>query len=151
VAQVKSIDLWLDLEPPLPDVRIDPARIDQVLSNLVANAVGHSDPDTSVTVRARRAGDVVEIQVADQGAGIARDELEALLSVAGSAQVEPANGEAGPGIGIAIAKRIVAAHGGTIRASSPPGEGSTFAFTLPIVGADLPCEEASEALEIVDV
>jgi len=151
MAQAKSIDLWLDLESDLPDVRIDPVRIDQVLSNLVSNAVRYSFPGTAIELGARRIDDEVEVYVTDEGSGINSEELGALFSGLGSTSVMPTDSAQRTGIGLAIAHRVVTAHGGTIHANSIPGKGSTFVFTLPLAGDSVPAAEAGQELGIVEL
>lgn len=150
LAIAKSLDLLLDVEPNLPDVRIDPVRIEQVLSNLVANAARHSYPGATITIGARRVEEEIEIFVSDKGTGIPRDELFALFTGAGSINVGPPDRAQRPGIGLAIAQQVIAAHGGTLNADSIVGEGSTFAFSLPISSHNVPAHAAHDEIDIVE-
>jgi len=129
-AMAKSIVVQLDLEPDLPRVSADAHRVDQVLGNLVDNAVKFSEPDTSITIGARCVGEWVEVFVRDRGQGIPADEIPALLA-GGRASVRPTAGEKSTGLGLVIARRLVEAHGGHLDVESTRGEGSTFRFTLP--------------------
>jgi len=107
----------------------DPDRIQQVLSNLIGNAIKFSPTGTRITLRSHRVGGACEISVSDMGCGIQTEHLERVfdrywhLSSAG---------RRGTGLGLAIAKGIVEAHGGRISVESVLGKGSCFRFTLPV-------------------
>jgi two-component system sensor histidine kinase BaeS len=111
----------------LPELDIDPVRIGEVLSNLLANALRHTPSGGSVTVSAGRAGEAIEFAVTDTGTGIAAGELPHVFD----RFVKTAD-SGGAGLGLAIAKALVEAHGGTISAESQPGQGTTMRFTLPL-------------------
>jgi signal transduction histidine kinase len=117
--------------PPceVPDVRADRARVLQVLSNLVGNALKFTPAGGTVTVTAEAAGESVAFHVADTGEGIAPEHLPRLFDRFWQAE---RGDRKGLGLGLAIAKGIVEAHGGRIWAESVPGQGSTFSFTLPV-------------------
>ena len=117
------------IEPGLT-VRADPAHIGQVLTNLVANAIKFSGRNGTVRVRAERSGDEVLFSVEDDGPGIPPDEHERIFL---KYYREPGVRDSidGAGLGLAISRRIVLAHGGRIWVESEPGRGSTFRFTLP--------------------
>jgi len=132
----KSIQLRLEIEPGLPAVSMDRRRIGQVLGNLISNAIKFSHEGTTTTLGARRTAVEVEIFVSDQGQGIPEDEQHELFGDFTRTSVRPTGGEPSTGLGLAIARRMVEAHGGTIRAQSKPGEGSTFSFTLPLAPDD---------------
>ena len=131
LASAKSIDLAADLAAPLPRVALDPDRISQVINNLVSNAVKYSHPGTRITLGARAQDGQVEVSVTDQGIGIPSQELTRLFTEFGRTSARPTAGEKSTGLGLAIARRLVEAHGGTIRVESEEGKGSTFSFTLP--------------------
>ena len=128
-------DVAIDLPADLPRVLADRARVVQVLGNLLANAARHAPP-SPIRVAAALDGGHVELSVADGGRGVAPEELPNLFrKYAGRA---PGAGASGRGLGLAICKGIVEAHGGRIRAESAgPGTGTLVAFTLP-VAADAP-------------
>jgi len=115
------------------DVRVDPARIEQVLANLVHNAVKFTSKDGTVKLWATDSGGMVVLGVTDTGAGIERAELTRVFER--FYKTDRARSGEGIGLGLAIAKHLVQAHGGTIEASSPGlGRGATFSFTLPRAG-----------------
>ncbi|MFM9108782.1 MAG: ATP-binding protein [Chloroflexota bacterium] len=132
-AQAERAGLALEAEAPdgLPPVLADPARIEQVLLNLVHNAIKFTPAGGVVRVSARKAGDGVEISVEDNGVGVDADDLPRLFERFYKA--DKARQTAGTGLGLAIAKHIVQGHGGEIRVESRPGAGSRFSFTLPVV------------------
>lgn len=136
LAQAKSIELVLDVPPELPELRMDPDRIDQVINNLVMNAIKFSEPNTKIFLKAVRLEKAVAISVTDQGQGIPAAELPLLFSFFGKTTVRPTGGESSTGLGLAIAKRLVEAHRGMIWVESQRGKGSTFTFTLPITPGD---------------
>ena len=109
----------------LPELDVDRLRIGEVLANLVANAVRHTPAGGSVTVAAEATGEGVEFTVTDTGTGIDAERLPHVFDRFSRAPDSP-----GAGLGLAIAKSLVEAHGGTIRADSGPG-GTTIAFVLP--------------------
>lgn len=114
----------------LPTVQVDKARIAQVLQNLIGNAIKFSgDAPPHVEIQAHREGDAWAISVKDHGIGIDEKQqgriFEVFQRLHGREEYE------GTGIGLAIVKKLVERHGGTIAVQSTPGEGSTFTFTLP--------------------
>jgi signal transduction histidine kinase len=123
----------------LPQVQADAERVHQVLYNLLDNAVRFTPPAGSVEVRAAVDGDRCEVTVADTGSGIASDRLPFVFERfyrADPARARASGGTGGTGIGLAIVRSIVEAHGGHVRAESEPGRGSAFTFDLAL--ADLP-------------
>jgi signal transduction histidine kinase len=121
--------------PPHLAAEADAERIHQVLFNLVDNAVRFTPHGGSVTVSARRRNGSVEVAVSDTGAGIPPEHLPRLFERFYRADPARGRGEGGTGIGLAIARSVVEAHGGHIRAESQPGHGSIFTFDLPAADA----------------
>ncbi|HEX7464958.1 MAG TPA: ATP-binding protein [Actinomycetota bacterium] len=119
----------------LPAVFVDPERVHQVLFNLLDNAVRFTPPGGEVVVSAHRVDGTCEVSVADTGPGIAPEHLPRLFER--FYRVDPARSlkDGGTGIGLAIARSVVEAHGGRIRAESEVGRGSVFTFELPIAPA----------------
>jgi signal transduction histidine kinase len=109
-------------------VRADPLRVSQIVGNIVGNALKFTPEDGNVTMRASANGNHVAIHVTDTGPGIAASDLDHLFDNFWQAQ---RNDHRGVGLGLAIAKGVVEAHGGRIWCESVPGRGSTFSFTLP--------------------
>ena len=115
----------------LPALSVDRERVHQVLFNLVDNAVRFTPEGGHVTVSARRRNGSVEVAVSDTGAGIPSEHLPRLFERFYRADPARARGDGGTGIGLAIARSVVEAHGGQIKAESEPGHGSVFTFDLP--------------------
>jgi NtrC-family two-component system sensor histidine kinase KinB len=124
----QRIDLHADAD--LPEVSADPLRARQVLTNLLHNASKYSADGDLIGVRAERLDGQVRISVADRGVGIPEDQQAGLFER--FYRVRPGNEEPGIGLGLAICKGIVEAHGGTIGVESQPGSGTTVWFTLPV-------------------
>jgi signal transduction histidine kinase len=120
-----------DVPGDLPALSADRERVHQVLFNLVDNAVRFTPAGGSVTVSARRLNGSVEVAVSDTGAGIPPEHLPRLFERFYRADPARAREGGGTGIGLAIARSVVEAHGGQIRARSEPGRGSVFTFDLP--------------------
>lgn len=108
----------------------DEARVRQILSELLTNAVRHSPEGGLVTVRAAAAGETVAIDVVDLGPGIAPEHLEMVFTdfFSLAARDDP---DAGPGLGLGLARRLARAMDGTLSAQSEPGKGAVFTLTLP--------------------
>jgi signal transduction histidine kinase len=137
VARVHK-DVRIDPEIPvdLPPLDADAERVHQVLFNLVDNAVRFVPEGGEVRIVAGRRNGSVEVRVADNGVGIPPEHLPRLFERFYRVDTARSRGEGGTGIGLAIARSVVEAHGGHIRAESRPGVGSVFTFDLPVaVGA----------------
>ena len=130
-----GLSLALDVAEGLGDWVADERKVKQVVINLLSNAVKFTPAGGSVTVRARRvantAGTAVEVAVIDTGVGIAPDQQALVFEEFRQAAGDHLRKSEGTGLGLALAKRFVELHGGTIRVESAPGKGSTFAFILP--------------------
>jgi two-component system sensor histidine kinase BaeS len=127
--------LHVDVPGDLPAVDADPDRLAQVLRNLVENAVTHgaATHGAHVTIRASREGSVLSLRVSDDGPGIPPEELERVFERFHRVDTSRTRGGAGGGgLGLAIVRSLVAAHGGTVRATSEPGPGATFVTTWPV-------------------
>jgi PAS domain S-box-containing protein len=130
VASDKGNRLERDLEPNLPLVDVDPARIAQVLGNLVSNAIKFTPAGGVIRIRASRRGDEVCFEVRDAGPGIPEEQFEHLFDRYWQARE---TARLGTGLGLAIAKGIVEGHDGQIWVESKVGQGSTFYFTVRAV------------------
>lgn len=116
----------------LPLVRVDSRLIAQALANLVDNAAKYSPPESEIIVRAKLEGDQLLMSVTDQGPGIAPEDIDRIFDkfYRGGRHPEQPNG--GTGMGLAIARGIIEAHGGGIQVESAPGGGATFTFALRV-------------------
>ena len=124
----------IDFPSDFPIVDADPNRIEQVLRNLLDNAVKYSPREGLVVVRGEAGEDEVVISVADQGVGIAPEHLNRLFEKFFRVKSGLGRHVVGSGLGLPIARAIVESHGGRIWAESQVGQGSTFYFTLPLRG-----------------
>jgi len=131
----KSIRIEFAAQGTVPPVYVDAERLKQVVNNLLTNAIKYSGSHTVVSVGVAATEKEVEISVTDQGQGIAPDDMSKLFKEFSKTRAKPTAGEESTGLGLAIARRIVEAHGGKIWAHSELGKGSTFAFTVPVADA----------------
>jgi signal transduction histidine kinase len=126
----KNQTLKLEAEPDLPALQADPTRMNQLIDNLISNAIKYTPEGGTATVVVARSDGAIHVEVRDTGVGIPPDELEKLFvrffraSTSGVAQ--------GTGLGLSIVKSIVEAHRGTIDVRSEVGEGTTFLVDLPL-------------------
>jgi signal transduction histidine kinase len=127
----RGVRLESDIPDELPTVQADRERVHQVLFNLVENAVRFTPPGGAVTVSAHGDNGAVEISVSDTGVGIPPEHLPRLFDRFYRVDSARSRGDGGTGIGLAIARSVVEAHGGHIRAESELGRGSVFIFDLP--------------------
>jgi signal transduction histidine kinase len=128
----RGVTVESDLPADLPAVLADRERIHQVLYNLLDNAVRFTPPGGRVDVRASRVDGHCEVRVVDTGVGIERQHLPRLFERFYRVDQARSREDGGTGIGLAIARWVVEAHGGRIRVESRPGKGSTFMFDLPV-------------------
>jgi signal transduction histidine kinase len=124
-AAARAVELDRAVEPDTPPLEADPVRLGEVLANLVSNAVRHSPAGGRVTILAGPSNGRVGFEVTDSGPGIAPEDLPHVFD-----RFVKAADSGGAGLGLAIAKSIVEAHGGTITATSTPGR-TTFRFEIP--------------------
>lgn len=129
-AESQGQTLMLDLSSDLPNVEADPQRVRQIVANLISNALRHVPESGRVIVSAVQLTSVVQVSVADDGSGIAKEDLPHVFDRfwrGGKPRVE------GSGLGLAISRELVRAHSGRIWVHSELGKGTTFFFTLPVV------------------
>ena len=128
---VSGIKLTADFAPDLPPVTADPHRLGQVFMNLLVNArqaMDAAEMGTGIIVRTRRRGGTVEIHVADDGPGIP-PALQAKIFDWFFTTKPPGEGT---GLGLAVSREILVAHGGNLRLTETPGGGATFVLELPL-------------------
>lgn len=128
----KNITLATEIPVNLPLVHMDIHRIIQVLRNLIENAITATPAGGSVTISAEEKDRFIEIGVTDTGEGISAGDLTRIFERFYRVDKSRARATGGSGLGLTIARSLVEAHGGKIRAESEPGKGSRFSFTLPI-------------------
>jgi two-component system phosphate regulon sensor histidine kinase PhoR len=129
-AERAGVDLRVEILAGIPEVRADAIRLEQVLVNLIHNAIKFTRPGGEVVLSAHIEADFVCFAVKDTGVGIPEDDLERIFERFYKA--DRARSSGGTGLGLSIARHIVEAHGGKIWAESVEGRGSTFYFTIPM-------------------
>ena len=135
-AEAKNITVERDLEAAREVVLADPDRLQQVVWNLISNAVKYTGPEGRVAVALRRVGDEVEVRVEDDGAGIDEEMLPKLFQLFEQGDSGTTRRSTGLGLGLAIVKQLTELHGGTVSAESAgPGKGSAFVLRLPLARA----------------
>jgi signal transduction histidine kinase len=128
--QARGIPVTAEIEPALPTVKADKRRLNQVLNNLLENAIRHTSRGGQVTVLVSRKGGEIQFAVRDSGEGIAPDEAEKIFQSFYQGKGQSGGGRLG--LGLSIAKEIVEAHKGRLWAESPGlGKGATFFYTVP--------------------
>jgi signal transduction histidine kinase len=132
---------------PLPTVKADLDRLGQVMNNLLSNAARYSAAGTQIRVTAHPVEDGVEIQVIDQGAGVAAEDRERIFEKFYRGKHGATLAVRGTGLGLAVARQLVEAHGGTIGVRSNPGDGSTFWVRLPRASRQVTQREQPVQLE----
>jgi signal transduction histidine kinase len=131
LAEKRGVTLAFDLPADLPEIEADPLRLRQILLNLLSNAIKFTPHGGAVRLNARAEAAALHISVADTGIGIAAHDLSRLFSEF-ERIVSDSEYRQGAGLGLALTRRLVQAHGGTIAVESTPGAGSTFTVVLPL-------------------
>jgi len=140
IAAKTGVSIEMEIAPELPPVVADPPRVKQILYNLLSNAVKFSPPGGVVTVRARRGGPEaaidgrpsVELEVEDRGPGIRSEDQQLIFDEFRQVDGQTTRNMGGTGLGLALVKRFVQMHGGTIEVDSETGRGSLFRVRLPV-------------------
>ena len=132
IAQKKQIRIECVVPDDLPPVKADPQKIEQVLNNLISNAVKYSHAGSPVRVVVEARSDRLAVAIVDQGQGIAAGEMKKLFQPFTTTETRSTAGEKSTGLGLMIVKRIVEGHGGEIQVKSEAGHGSTFTVLLPV-------------------
>lgn len=132
-AEQKHLALHMHLLPDLPCIEADPERVAQILRNLLRNAITHTPTEGEISITAYRSQAWVHISVQDTGSGIAPEHLPYLFERFYRADPSRTRATGGTGLGLAVVKQMVQAHGGQIAVTSQQGQGTCFTFTLPVV------------------
>lgn len=136
LAQGKGIALALTAADGLPAAAIDPAKVEQVLNNLLANAIKYSDRGASIRIGVEMEGDRLRLRVADSGRGIPEAMRDRLFQPFARSGTPGTAGETTVGLGLYICRTIVEGHGGSIHVDSDPGRGCTVTVELPLRTAE---------------
>jgi len=132
-AQEKNVGINLEEGLQIPDIKVDTVRMEQVISNLLTNAIRHTPSGGSITVSVRRDDEKLVISVADTGEGIDSEDLPYIFERFYRSGRSRSRKEGGTGLGLAIVKQMVEAHGGKVWAESESGIGSKFNILLPFL------------------
>jgi signal transduction histidine kinase len=130
-AAAQSVDLHVDAPDPSPEIEADYDRLLQALGNLLTNALRHTPENGGITLKAEANPEGVRITVSDTGAGIPADDLPYIFDRFWRGDKSRARTEGSSGLGLAITKQLVLAHGGTITTESEVGKGTMFEIKLP--------------------
>ncbi len=131
-AAKKGIELEVHVEKNIPRITMDAHKIEQVITNLVSNAIEHSDPADRVLINLSFNDKSIFFSVQDSGPGIAPEEINKLFKPFGKTGTKKTGGEKSTGLGMLISRKIIEAHGGEIKIDSKLGAGTTIQFELLI-------------------
>jgi signal transduction histidine kinase len=133
-ASEKNVDLQLKVDPNLPEVMLDPQRFQQVVGNLIDNALRYTPAGSSIDVSIQKINNTIQVCVADKGSGITEDELGHIFDRFWRGEKSRARTTGGAGLGLSIAKQLVEAQGGNISAHNRSPQGFEVLITLPVNG-----------------
>jgi PAS domain S-box-containing protein len=145
----KEVHLAFDLTPEIDELVVDQTRFKQILVNLVSNAVKFSHPHGTVTIASKRVANDLQFSVKDEGLGIREEDLPGLFKPFRQAQSNREKNREGIGLGLAITKKLVELHGGSIWVDSIWGQGTTVSFRLPMI-VDATHEHIAQAGMLLD-
>lgn len=132
LADNKKMSLELKIDENIPFMNFDKSKLNQVLNNLISNAIKFSYPERKVTVEAIKDNGTIITSVIDEGQGIPPEDLPKLFKEFQKTSVRATGDESSTGLGLAITRKIVEGHGGKISVESEVGKGSRFFFTMPV-------------------
>ena len=137
LASARNLSLKVGSNRSMNDITVeaDPARLEKVFNNLIGNAIKFTPTGGTIRIDWDEVGDQIEVTVADTGCGIAKDQLPRIFERFHQADGSSTRSFQGAGIGLSLARDLVAEHGGTISVDSEPGEGTTLKVALPSAGA----------------
>lgn len=142
IAEKKEIALVAVYADRLPEIDGDIALLSRAMTNILENALRHTPPGGQISLSAAHDGALVRLSVTDTGAGIPEEKLPLIFQKFYQGD-DPANNHGGAGLGLAIVRSIIEAHGSTIDVSSAAGHGTTFSFSLPRAALETQCETAA--------
>lgn len=132
IAHKKNIHIHIHQSGLIPEIIFDEGKIEQVLNNLISNAIKYSKQETTINVNISKSDKEIVVAVADQGQGIPETELGKIFKPFERTSVKSTGGEKSTGLGLSIVRKLILGHKGKIWVESKVGEGSTFYFSLPI-------------------
>jgi signal transduction histidine kinase len=128
----KKITLQIQIADNIPRVKLDAGKIEQVITNLVSNAIEHTNPETKVTIELSCDPQKLKFSVRDSGQGIGPQEMNRLFNPFEKTSTKKTGGEKSTGLGLVITKKIIETHGGKIWVDSVLGSATTVTFNLPL-------------------
>lgn len=131
-ADKKMIELFTDVNEELPDIEIDAFKIDEVLDNLISNAIKFTESGGMVRIKSYLDDGKVITEINDNGQGLSEDDIKKAFQRGKRLSAQPTAGESSTGLGLWIVKKLVEAHQGRVWVQSTLGKGSTFYFSLPV-------------------
>jgi signal transduction histidine kinase len=137
-ATAQGVEVALDVQDSLPHAYADPSRVQQVLFNLVGNALRFTPEGGTITLAAAQTGHHLRVSICDTGPGIDPEDLPHIFDRFYRGDSSRSRSTGGHGLGLAIVKQWVEAHGGRVWAENGPGGGACLLFTLPVVGTSIP-------------
>jgi len=135
-AAEKRIKIYFKPNDKLPDCEIDPLKIDDVLDNLISNAIKFTHPDGKVKVNLNNDSENIIVEISDTGQGLNEEDIKKAFKRGAMLSARPTGNEHSSGLGLWIVKRLIDLHNGKVWIKSALGKGSTFAFTVPIKRKD---------------
>ncbi|MGH7854508.1 MAG: ATP-binding protein [Candidatus Binatia bacterium] len=141
LAETKRIRIDISIDPALSTITADEIKFKRILYNLLSNAIKFTPEGGKVSMRALRSGNEAEFSVTDTGIGIRPEDRERIFKEFEQVEMSAERHFEGTGLGLTLAKKMVELHGGRIWVDSELGEGSTFAFALPLNAATAPNDE----------
>ncbi|MGA3169939.1 MAG: ATP-binding protein [Chthoniobacteraceae bacterium] len=139
--RLREKNVSLDVEPEVETIPADPFRLEQVICNLLENAIKYSPPGADIAIRALPAGDKVELRIEDTGVGIPQADLPHVFERFYRVEKARSREAGGTGLGLSIVKHIVGLHGGQVRAESTFGKGTAIVIHLPMKGVETEMRE----------
>jgi signal transduction histidine kinase len=131
-AKSKSINMFTEFDETLPNAEIDPQRIDEVIDNLISNAVKFTPSGGTVRIKTYQDSSGVVVEINDNGLGLTEDDLKHAFQRGARLSAKPTQGESSTGLGLWIVKKLLDAHQGKVWVKSTIGKGSTFSFSIPL-------------------
>lgn len=132
IAEKKGIKIRIDIFEDLPKIVADADKIEQVLNNLISNAIKFSNPESKIIIKAFQSNDVITVAVKDEGQGMPEEDINKLFTPFSQLSSKSTAGEKSTGLGLSITKKIITGHKGKIWVESKKGQGTTFYFSLPV-------------------
>ena len=141
-ASNKDIELLLDIRE-VPFIPIDPQKVDEVIDNLISNAIKFSPKNGKVKITAKKSDSFIEVSISDNGLGLSQEDISRAFQRGVKLSTQPTGNEPSSGFGLWIVKKLVEAHKGRVKITSALGKGSTFSVLFPIKGID-PVDEGND-------